>query len=594
MAMTRSTCLISNPLWGELCPFFFLGGSPHRSLSLAQSEARGKQKQQENKQLGPGLWLMLNGAWLLADLDGTLLSTPHKAKGQYQSLEESPCFAVIKRWLLNGGSLCIVTTADTRVFDQVYAPLRSILRDADGRNGSGELLLSLYTGALLYRCTVNDVEVVREYTEAMHCATREAVELAELYGLPLKQVYVPKVGLDGTTRPLLTKCVKGTCFSVDTSRALLAQLEEIFISLLEKTLGGDRVFLAALEHLSARYKEMWRLLLGYLEAQCRRHGPPSASAAEAVAWKCDFLRQRRCLFTELGIIRVELAESPVLPLATTERNASEESTQLTSKCVSRSLDDDSELSRRFAREMILLLCPGSRCSHDDHDQVSGCGPQRNGDVAQVIFLGLPIRLFTCLFQRHFEAFARLGVTAMPQPNSVVFSKMGISKSTTIRYLVGPALLSGHAGVPRQQQRGKASSLRGVVNLTRAVAIGDNPHTTDYELTVFPRLPFVSVEIAAKRRRRHTRISASAVVQTTPRQGLLMDDRLLKNLLYVGGEEDGSAMFLTGLMDRLRVPSLGGTRREALGPSAEPATFASAVAGAAAEAFARMSGCSSHL
>ncbi|RNF11113.1 hypothetical protein TraAM80_01080 [Trypanosoma rangeli] len=393
---------------------------------------------------------MLNDTWVLADLDGTLLTTPHKANGQYQSLDKSPCFHVIRRWLLNGGNLCIVTTADKRVFDQVYVPLHSILKDADGRNGSGELLISLYTGALLYRCTANGVEVVREYTRAAHCVKHETVKFAQLYGLPLSHLSVPEVGLDGTTRPVVTACMQGTCFSMDTCRALLAQLEEIFITLAEKTLGGDSVFLAALACLSARYKEMWRLLLGYLEAQYRSHGLPPASAVEVVAWKCDFLRRRRRLLTDLGIIRIEFAESSAITLAEMECNASDEKMQLTLASVLRFRDDDSEGSRTFLKKMTLLLAPGARHSHGDYAQCCGRSPQRNGDVAQVIFLGLPIRLFTRLFQSHLEAFACLGVTAIAQPNSVVFSKIGVSKSTVIRYLLNQPRINGHDECPRRK------------------------------------------------------------------------------------------------------------------------------------------------
>ncbi|ESL11110.1 hypothetical protein TRSC58_01149 [Trypanosoma rangeli SC58] len=340
---------------------------------------------------------MLNDTWVLADLDGTLLATPRKANGQHQSLDKSPCFHVIRRWLLNGGNLCIVTTADKRVFDQVYAPLHSILKDAEGRNGSGELLISLYTGALLYRCTANSVKVVREYTKATHCVTHEMVKLAQLYGLSLSHLSVLEVGLDDTTRPVMRACMQGTCFSMNTCCALVARLEEIFITLAEKTLGGDSFFLAALACLSARYKEMWRLLLDYLEAQYRSHGPPPASAAEVVAWKCDFLRRRRRLLTELGIIRVELAESSAIALAEMERNVTAERMRLTLASVLRILDDDSEVSRTFLQKMILLLAPGARHSHGDYAQRCGRNRQRNGDVAQVIFLGFPIRLFTSPF-----------------------------------------------------------------------------------------------------------------------------------------------------------------------------------------------------
>lgn len=44
----------------------------------------------------------------------------------------------------------------------------------------------------------------------------------------------------------------------------------------------------------------------------------------------------------------------------------------------------------------------------------------------------------------------------------------------------------------------------------SVALGDNPHTTDYELTVFPSIPFISVEKDSQRSRRHARIARSMI------------------------------------------------------------------------------------
>lgn len=55
---------------------------------------------------------------------------------------------------------------------------------------------------------------------------------------------------------------------------------------------------------------------------------------------------------------------------------------------------------------------------------------------------------------------------------------------------------------------KSHSLAGAVRHGCSVALGDNPHTTDYELTVFPSIPFISVEKDSQRSRRHARIARS--------------------------------------------------------------------------------------
>ena len=55
---------------------------------------------------------------------------------------------------------------------------------------------------------------------------------------------------------------------------------------------------------------------------------------------------------------------------------------------------------------------------------------------------------------------------------------------------------------------KSHSLAGAVRNGCSVALGDNPHTTDYELTVFSSIPFISVEKDSQRSRRHARIARS--------------------------------------------------------------------------------------
>ncbi|ORC91586.1 uncharacterized protein TM35_000051820 [Trypanosoma theileri] len=588
---------------------------------------------------------MLRDTWLLSDLDGTLISTPHKACGQYLSLAQSPCVHVLRRWLLNGGNVCIITTADMRVLQQVYAPLRSILKDDENSNNNnnnncGELLLSLYTGAVLYRCTAKGVELVREYAEATHCATAESVEVAKRYGLPLKEspmISVCPMGIRTTTQ---VACVEGTCFSAKTCRELLIHVENIFLGVVKAILKKDKEVVKAFTFMSARYKEMWRILLHYLDVRYKQDqqehqhnrsvddtiSEKTTSTTNAVEWKCKFLQQRRQLLRAVGIVRVELVDTKrmiceIEGYCTADKNAKE-----IKSTVLRILGDESKDSSIFAEQITRLL--GAEPYDDDYDNNnnnnnnntignSDSNSDRDsqvGVVAQVMVLGIPIKLFSRFFKPHLESFAALGVTAIPQPNSVVFSKMGICKSTIIRYLIKQQQQQQQQQQQEKENKmkmyderenccsphdGKAPRFCGAVDITRAVALGDNPHTTDFELTVFPQLPFISVEVDGQRRRRHARIDALPIKgKSQQRRGSTMDDRRLVNLQYIGGEENGTAVFLDLLMNILCVPSTisslaaGGKKSEVR--CKPPATFGAAVAKASQMTRGAVCDVSSHL
>ncbi|EPY27761.1 hypothetical protein STCU_05577 [Strigomonas culicis] len=228
--------------------------------------------------------------------------------------------------------------------------------------------------------------------------------------------------------------------------------------------------------------------------------------------------------------------------------------------------------------------------------LKGAASIRFKDVAQVIVLGVPLVLFSRYFKPHLKKFISGGVNAMPQPNSVVFSKIGVSKSTALRYLLGKDTPVGAAAAPPTAQ---APVFCGAIEPGHALAFGDNPHSTDYELTVFTEIPFLSVEKDSQRRERHARIAsrlraaenrelrgvqplrevdgtpAATFAELTARlqhSGPMMDDRLLSHLVHIGGEEEGSAIFLKVFMDLLGVrgfyASLERHRRLPAGVAAE--------------------------
>lgn len=573
---------------------------------------------------------MLSGYWLLSDLDGTLISTPHKAHGQYLPITRSPCFSPIRRWLLNGGNVCIVTTADQRVVEQVFLPLRSTLAIASkpcvsvqgalphshhgegfGRPGStcGRLLLSLYTGSVLYSCTATSVELVPKYATTVHVATRESGELSKHYQVPMPLGRV--LNEDGTSTQMKA-CVRGTCINRCTSEKLQASVQSLYEDYIHDILTGEPGVLASMKGLSRRYKNMWRSVLTFLEdlyvcTVQEAASTPSTFAEDdysilfsgttavpaAVAWKMRYVKAGTNLLAALGILRVEYVQEKV-DYGDSADNANARRTQ---EAVDKALAEDhavetllaslpSDTSKRaqpLVKQFAAYICNllgtdpcdlKKRMASAARARDAGDCDSNSADVAQVILLGLPLTLFSKYFRESMTELVRAGVCALPQPNSVVFSKMGVSKSTTLRFLLGKERVMEGCELSK-------ATWRGTVKPQCAVALGDNPHSTDFELTVFDDVTFVSVEKESQRCERHTRInrrlartkaledsgemptmpdgrpapSYAALHSTLRKSGPMMDDRQCGNIAYIGGEEDGTAALLTLLMDFLGVPVL---------------------------------------
>lgn len=620
---------------------------------------------------------MLNGYWLLSDLDGTLVSTPHKAQGRYLPLHKSPCLVSLQRWLLNGGSLCIVTTADQRVFEQVYFPLRRTLRLIEERhqqeapaatastasaasNGphrcgrgivqkiveenststvssssaaaaasdaaagagaaraptrGGKLLLSLYTGAVLYECTGSGIRMVPGYVEGVHRATAESYQLSLAYKLEMPTLLVCNPFSSDPTELRERMCVEGTCMSREVCDSLQAISTTIYEGYMRDILKGQSVVLQGLRRMSRRYKRMWKEVLEFLDGVYHLSNgrvPPAPAAKdddsilyigasqppEAVDWKLKYLSTRTYLLEALGILRVEYMEA-VIAFGDEGTQAQRQQTD-TAFVVSHIMSVLTEnlrpelvrvmepLAHGFAQRMTRLL--GIEARDLRKRQEGADGAPNFPDVAQIIVLGMPLVLFSRYFASRAKTFFTAGVSALPQPNSVVFSKMGVSKSTALRYLLGKDRFV--EDVPTTDAATKASAAPAVEEVApagyvgllqpgRAIALGDNPQSTDYELTVFLEVPFVSVEKQEQRTERHQRIarrlaraksyeemrtplflpdgtvapSHAQLLASLHKSGSMMDDRLKKNIFYVGAEEDGTAAALATFMDELGVPSV---------------------------------------
>ena len=499
---------------------------------------------------------MLQGCWLLTDLDGTLVPTPHNARGEYLSLDRGPCFQSIRRWLWHGGNVCVITTADRRVFDQVHVPLRrfykpvcpndggALMIDKKGEEGvreegdGGNVLLSLYTGAVMYRCSIRGIDDEVGYSK--HIGPSQQLSQQHLFS---------------TTDPLSSVSL-GTCLAPPQAEIVCDIIAGVFIEYATAVLRGDAEAVASQHWLSLRYQRLWSNLLKFLtkkyEAAKASAGPSEQKSVSQLAefledpveWKIRYLSGRKHLLGSIGIIRKEREYSAdEINAVYTKGTTAEGKTEFSHEAPASFEHFDHHQQQQQLRQKLQRdpSVSSSISSPSDHRQIEH-------GVAQVIIVGMPLRLYGKYFKPHEEEFRRLGVTPIAQPNSVVFSRSGVSKSTAVQYL---------DRLSQQRHHHRIGTFQGLADLQRCVALGDNPNAADHELTVFPSLRFVSCEHHKQRAKRHTEIesrraspSCSSVFHDARQT---WDDRVHSNIEYVGGEEHGTSLFLGYLMDYLNVP-----------------------------------------
>lgn len=455
---------------------------------------------------------MFKGHWLVADVDGTLLPTPSKAGGLYLSFASAcarreaqrpdgarryhSCLPALTRFIRSGGSLCVVSTAGKRLWQQVYTDLApALFPPAPPPSASpGRLLICGFTGAALFR-SLPRASLPAEWQQ---CHTPEGYT-----GPP-----PPSVALE-----------EWADYRVSGQTTLSDVDERVAVE------EGRAAIIRFFEHASA--------VSGH-----------DIHRASAFFTRC-LSAKYHCVYTDM--LREMLAETGTAP-----------STSPTAHGEPVCFADTEPMKREyltthgyFLKETHDALLDSQRVPRAD-GTVAADAP-----VAQVVVMGVPMAAFPLIFQRRAPAasdgtgeaevlrccpkcfarsmtltdgaatepagIARLearGLAVKRQPNSVCIHKESVDKGTCVRWLVDHGAELGGC-------EGEGFSLH------RALSFGDVPATVDRPLAEFPPMRMISVS-------------------PLPNDGCASPaalERLVEGgMLHVGGEEEGTAVFLDYLLD----------------------------------------------
>lgn len=515
---------------------------------------------------------MFRGYWLVADMDGTLAPTPTKAHGKYFSLSQSAavfgprypsCLPHLRRFVASGGSLCVVSTAGKRLWQQLYADLARTLYpppqppsssfstsgctspDATSPSVSspppGQLLLCGFTGAALFRS--RDPLLVQQEWRAVSASTAggqaadddAAASVPASLGLEEWAAYrqtaaaipshSPTTNLPSSSSlPGGSTVLDGNVLSavMEEGRAAVVRFFEHASYVNGHNLPRARAFFE--QCLSRKYHEVYTHILSDIlnelhPSSCTAGNGNDNDAAAAV---------------------VDTSSVPVL-------------------C----------FDKATALQMEALTTYG-RYLRETNDALVDCQavPGADGVVppgapaAQVVVMGIPMRYYAAIFspsvtengtrtalpasslpspsssttllspsaapgswaccpsceEKRLGALARLsrlGLEVKSQPNSVCIHRVGIDKATCVRWMLAH----------REELN---------FSLDRALSFGDVPESVDLPLATFPPMRFISLSM--KEDDGLTSPSASAVARGVK-----------NNVWHVGGEEEGTGLFLEELM-----------------------------------------------
>ena len=397
-----------------------------------------------------------NWRWIVVDMDSTVVQRPES--GLFPTLNESPCLQPLLTSLKYGIGLCVVTTADSRSFWQVWDCIPSELR-RDRR-----VVMSLSEGG----CVVYGDE----------------------HGAPqLDQEYENK-GIEG-----------GTLMSEEVCHALLVMLRQAVVSIFT-AFREDRTLIKSL---STKYQTPFNSFLDRVEKQ-------GQSLDEALTLD---------VISTPGAIMFETMESlvsvnrPKIPNLKEERKKSLVRMKLGSKEMSKvqvegekDAADESEEDSEFeadlqnAQDLVAESTPlspdaapqSSMATSDPSDRrvsssetsppavsaasvplprpcaiAAASGLKGAGSIS---VMGMPRRICSEHYRPFAAAFEALGVVTSEAPNSLWIRKKGVDKATPLQWLASHAEYN--------------------FSFESAVAFGDSPHSNDMPLSLLPPMPFVSV------------------------------------------------------------------------------------------------------
>ncbi|CBZ25253.1 hypothetical protein, unknown function [Leishmania mexicana MHOM/GT/2001/U1103] len=562
---------------------------------------------------------MFRGHWIVADMDGTLTPTPTRADGKYLTLSHcmqtglgygaryKSCLAWLRLFLQCGGTLCVVSTAGRRMWSQLYpdlAPALFRLRAAaaagataagcdrappgpsppiDSSDAPGTLYLCGFTGAALFRsrpweAVWSDMDRLHPHwrmPSAPHpsrfdegdgrCRGETAVAVAMVppAGVALEewteyreQGAVPDAGSqaagNSAVSRLATMDAAACVLARDEGRQALVRFFEHASHVCGHDAARAKDFFAAC--LSTKYHSVFADLLQQLLAEAHVAAPRGGDDT---------------FDADAGTPHVCFAASKVLsPTALAQHGF-------------------------FLQETGDALVDAQLVPRADGTVAEGAA------VAQVVVMGIPMRFFDQVFPRAGSssdnppatsrswhccprcaaagagARQRLeaaGLELKSQPNSACLHRYGVDKATCVRWL-----LAQH----EQHQL--------VFELSQALAFGDMPESVDAPLTAFPPMQFISLSPKDGAAARLADIERAAVAGSTSadstgsrglRQQQHQQLRCLSDsaqyMFHVGGEEEGTALFLEELLGSCMSEQQQEERRRGAAPSSRDAADAARV------------------
>lgn len=511
--------------------------------------------------------------WIVADMDGTLTPTPSRAHGSYLSLSHCmatglgygaryhSCLPWLRLFLERGGSLCVVSTAGKRMWAQLYQDLAPSVFNfgvsgpphssvpaelsLSSLTAQGTLYMCGFTGAAMFR--TRPCDVVWADMDRLHPGWRVSVATPRATTGKVETVFfnssVPPAAIGIEEWAEYRQQAVGCAASPSTAaapRVSTAQEPPSLASTAPTTACSSTTLDAATYALAAT--EGRNAIIRFFEHASYVSGH-NVDVAAAFFAKC-LSTKYHSVFTD--VLRQLLDEVQPALHAARERGAVPHLCFADSQVL-----NPAALATHgcFLKETNDALVDVQRVPRAD-----GTVPD-DAPVAQVVVMGIPMRYFDRVFPFQVAASptsddvatpsagapppwqccakcaaagvgsrARLeaaGLELKSQPNSVCLHRRGVDKGMCVRWLLSQGKHTG------------AGEGRMCFELSRALAFGDVPESVDRPLTTFPPMQFISLSPKEGAATRLAEMQAAATASSP-------------YLYYVGGEEEGTALFLEEL------------------------------------------------